>query len=241
LKNNYVPVDPRAWNTQFDCTVNVGLGAGNKQEQLAMLQAIAMAQQAAVQGGGMGTLITPKNLYNLQAKVAVLAGFKDPAAFWTDPGDEFQPPPEKEPELVQAEKVRAGASLEKAQVDGNVEMQKAQVDAGVERQKALISAAVQLLIAGAKQESEDKKLLLDSEVGEKRLAHDREMGEMRMTGKPKPKKGEPSPEDIAAFRHQETVGAIMRGMQELVASMSAPKNKELVRDGSGKLVGVRQV
>jgi hypothetical protein len=67
------------------------------------------------------------------------------------------------------------------------------------------------------------------------------MGHMKMTGKPAPKKGEPSPEDIAAFRHEETVGAIMRGMQELVASMSAPKNKELVRDGTGKLVGVRQV
>jgi hypothetical protein len=189
----------------------------------------------------MGTLIKPKNLYNLQAKVAVLAGFKDPEMFWTDPGDEFQPPPEKEPELVQAEKVRAGASLEKAQVDGNVELQKAQVDAGVERQKALISAAVQLLIAGAKQESEDKKLLLDSEVGEKRMAHDREMGQMRLTGKPVPKKGEPSPEDVAAMRHEQTVAAIMNGMRELVATMSTPKSKELVRDGTGKLVGVRQV
>lgn len=241
LRNNYVPVDPRAWQTQYDFSVNVGLGAGNKTEQLTMLNAIAQAQAQAVQGGGMGLLVEPKHIFNVQSKIALLAGFKDPALFWKDPGEGFQPPPPQEPELVQAEKVKAEASMQKAQADGQVEMQKATLDAGVERQKALIAAAVELLIAGARQETDNRRLANEESFTDKRLAHEAEMVAVKSTGKPKKKPGEPSDDDIAANRHEQTIAAILNGMQQLVATIAAPKSKELVRDGSGRLVGVRQL
>ncbi len=34
----YVAFDPREWSNQYDVDINVGLGAGNRQEQMAMLQ-----------------------------------------------------------------------------------------------------------------------------------------------------------------------------------------------------------
>jgi hypothetical protein len=40
INNKYVPFDPREWNTEYNITVNVGLGTGSKQEQLATMQMI---------------------------------------------------------------------------------------------------------------------------------------------------------------------------------------------------------
>ena len=52
LKGQYIQFDPRAWSNQYDVTINVGLGTGNRQEQLAMLQMIMQKQETILQGYG---------------------------------------------------------------------------------------------------------------------------------------------------------------------------------------------
>lgn len=125
VTGSYEAIDPEAWKNEYDMTVNVGLGLGNKQEQLVLLNAMAMAQQAAIQGGGMGVLVEPKHIYNLQSKIAQLSGFKDPGLFWKKPPDEFQPPP---PQPSPQEKV--------AQINAQVEAEKFKAAQAAEAQKA---------------------------------------------------------------------------------------------------------
>ncbi|MHB1328534.1 MAG: portal protein [Gemmatimonadales bacterium] len=100
LLNEYVTVDPRSWKTGYDMTVGVGIGTGNKDQQLMHLQSISLAQAEAVKAGGMGLIVTPKNIYNAQARICENAGFKNPAEFWTDPGDRMPEPPKPAPDPV---------------------------------------------------------------------------------------------------------------------------------------------
>lgn len=101
LRNKWVEVDPRDWKTQFDMTVNVGLGTGNKDQQLVHLNAMA-AQQMEMMKEGRGYMVSDQNIYNLYKKQAEAMGFKHPELFVSDPASippeaKQKPPP---PELI---------------------------------------------------------------------------------------------------------------------------------------------
>ena len=98
LNGRFVQYDPQEWRDAYDMTINVGIGTGDKQMQMAMLGTIEQAQGAAVQGGGMGLLVTPQNLYNLQKRKVELAGFKDANEFWTQPPQQMPQPPAPPPD-----------------------------------------------------------------------------------------------------------------------------------------------
>ena len=129
LNDKYAPIDPRAWKTEYDMTVNVGLGTGSKAEQMALLASIEQAQEKIAMSPLMGVMITPKNLYNLQSKKAIVAGFKDPNVFWTAPPDNWQPPPPPPHPQVQVAQI-------KAQADQQAEQQKMQYQSQLDQMQA---------------------------------------------------------------------------------------------------------
>jgi len=114
LRDEFVAMDPRAWNTQWDMTTNVGLGTGDKDQQLGHLMQIAQMQGAALQMPGGQLLITPQNLYNTASKIVENAGFKNVEDFWTDPQGQPFPPPPPDP------------AMQKAQVDAQLKQQEFQ-------------------------------------------------------------------------------------------------------------------
>jgi len=165
LKGKFVQYDPQEWRNQYDMSINVGLGTGNKETQAMSLAQIEAAQMAAVQGGGMGLLVTPKNLYNLQTQKVKLAGFQNVDDFWTDPGDGMPQKPDKpSPEMVkaQADQQKQAAVLQadqqkftaQAHLDQQAEERKyafeaeqRALDRQAELEKARIDAEVRLTIA----------------------------------------------------------------------------------------------
>src|SRR3546814_4348791 len=52
LRNRWVPMDPRSWNSEMDVSVNVGLGTGNRDQMLGHLNAILGIQAQAIQQQG---------------------------------------------------------------------------------------------------------------------------------------------------------------------------------------------
>ncbi len=102
LGKEFVTMDPRNWNHMMDMVINVGLGTGNKDQQLVHLNTIAQMQAAAIQYG-MNQIVTPKNIYNVQAKIVENAGFKNVEDFWTDPDTAEPQPPKPDPKMVEAE------------------------------------------------------------------------------------------------------------------------------------------
>lgn len=98
MRGEWVPVNPRNWVKRKDLSVTLTLGTGDKPQQIAMLQAIGMAQK---EGLGIG-ITKPKNLYNTATRLTKLMGHKDVSQFWTDPGDEpIKPPPDPKIQVAQ--------------------------------------------------------------------------------------------------------------------------------------------
>lgn len=161
LRNQWVPIDPRAWNSEMDCTIEVGLGSGNKAEQTAHLSNILAIQQQLMQVGGMG-MVTPKEVHNTLGKLVQLAGLKQVDSYFTDPSQAMQqprqPPPDPNLMAVQAqiqieqaklqlemEKMRRADDRERDKLDAEISLKAAELQSkyGAQVNVAQIRASVE--------------------------------------------------------------------------------------------------
>jgi hypothetical protein len=99
LRNEWVAVDPRAWKTRDDMTINVGLGSGGKAQQFAQLMALANIQKELIAGGKVN-MVGDRELYNTATELTLIMGHKNPGRFFNDPtavnpqtGQLLHPPP----------------------------------------------------------------------------------------------------------------------------------------------------
>tara|TARA_Y100000015_G_scaffold10363_1_gene9875 strand:+ start:327 stop:2453 length:2127 start_codon:yes stop_codon:yes gene_type:complete len=123
LTNEFVPIDPRAWNTDMDVSVNVALGRGSDTERMVMLRQIAEMQKDAMQTmGPINPLTDMQKLSNTLKSMTEIAGFKDTSQFWSDPA-QFQPPPQpKKPDIneqliqVQIQQIQADIQKKAAEL-----------------------------------------------------------------------------------------------------------------------------
>ena len=216
LRNEFVQYDPKMWRDQYDMTVTVGLGTGNKDQQLIHLQSIAQAQAMAVQAGGMGVLVTPKNIFNVQAKIVENAGFKDVQAFWTEPPDEMPEAPQKpDPEMVKIEKQM------------ELEHAKLEKDAAIKLQTAQISRETEIEKERIKQSGEDNRhnMNIKSRRVEIGLEEDPE-------------------EAMKTEQMMQLLGAIQQTQMmiaQAVSKIGGPRKSVLVRDQMGKPMGTLSV
>ena len=104
LRNKWVSVDPRQWATRSDMSISVGLGTGNKEQQVISLNQL-LAMQMQLMPTGMSDL---KTLHHTLTKLTQAHGHKDVDAFWVPP-DQAKPPQQPPDPKVQAE-------LQKAQI-----------------------------------------------------------------------------------------------------------------------------
>ncbi|HKF60260.1 MAG TPA: hypothetical protein VKB42_02800 [Dongiaceae bacterium] len=154
LRNKWVPMDPREWNDQMDVTVTVGLGSGNKDQQLGHLMMILQTQQAALQQLGPGNpLVNLENVYNTLEKICENAGLKTADPYFSDPKNappgQGQPPPPPDPRAIAAQGT-AQAHLMRAQQEPQARLMDAAIDAKAQIQKARIAAAADIAVAAIK-------------------------------------------------------------------------------------------
>ena len=74
LRDQWVEVNPRSWADRMDATVSVALGNGNKDQQVAQLT--QLTQMAMGQQASGSPMVSPENLYNLQASLLSLWGIR---------------------------------------------------------------------------------------------------------------------------------------------------------------------
>lgn len=145
LRNRWVEIDPREWQKRTNMSVEVGLGNGDKQGRIALLQSIITAQQGVM---GMG-LSSPKTMYNGLAKLTNEMGFKNPEEFWVNPSSpNAEPPPQPPPDpKVMAEQARISLEQQKAQAQNALEAQKIKADWEKTQLSAQLSQATAFLNA----------------------------------------------------------------------------------------------
>jgi hypothetical protein len=125
LRNEWVQIDPRSWDTSMDVTVNIGLGNGDTNEKLAALTTIAAKQQEALtQLGVTNPLVTPQQYARTLRKIVELSGFKDASMYFNDIPDDWKPEPQQPkatPEevlaKVQAESIQADIQKKAAELE----------------------------------------------------------------------------------------------------------------------------
>jgi hypothetical protein len=147
LRGEYVSFDPREWSNQYDVDINVGLGAGNRQEQMAMLTMIlAKQEQMLGQFGISNPLVSLSQYRSTLGRMIEAAGFKDSAEFFKpiDPNLDQQlaqpQPPQPDP-MMEAQMAKAQADIQvmqaKAQADIQLAREKAAADLQLQQQKFL--------------------------------------------------------------------------------------------------------
>ena len=118
LSNEFVPIDPRAFNSNMDVTINVALGRGSDTERMMMLRQIGeMQKEAMATMGPQNPLTDISKLSNTLKAMTELAGFKDTSQFWADPA-QFQPPPAQDKpdineQLIQVQIQQIQADMQK--------------------------------------------------------------------------------------------------------------------------------
>ena len=108
IRNKFVPFRPMEWRNRCNVTINVGLGTGSRDQQLAILNNILQTQLKALelQGTSAGPMVNLRNIYNTLSKIVENAGLKSTGLFFTDPdvGMQSMPPPQP-PQPTEFEKV----------------------------------------------------------------------------------------------------------------------------------------
>jgi hypothetical protein len=154
LRGKYVSIDPREWVNGFDMSINVGLGTGNKQEQMAMVAMVLQKQEQILQSQGLNNpLVTITQYRQTLGRFIEAAGYKDSSEFFKEIPPELEqaianPQPQQAPvdPAVQAYMAQAQAQMQidqaKAQQEMQLAQQKAEADVMLQQQKA--QAEIQL-------------------------------------------------------------------------------------------------
>jgi predicted GNAT family acetyltransferase len=96
LRGKYVSIDPREWTNGFDISINVGLGTGNKQEQMAMIAMVLGKQEEILKTVGINNpLVSLTNYRQTLGRFIEAAGFKDSNEFF------LEITPEQEQQMAQ--------------------------------------------------------------------------------------------------------------------------------------------
>lgn len=129
INGRWLDVDPREWKNRYNMTVSVGTGTFGKQQQVVNLTALGGMQQQVMPLG----LANPTTIYNTLKRTAEAMGYRDADQFFVAPqmgpdGQPVKPPQPPQPgqaeaqALIQAEQVKAQASLQKAKMDNDTKL-----------------------------------------------------------------------------------------------------------------------
>jgi hypothetical protein len=131
LRNQFVSMDPRQWDNMYDVQINVGLGTGQREQQLATLFQIAAKQEGIMATMGPNNpIVTPIQYRNTLSKIAELSGFKDASEFFQDPRNAPPAPPQQQGPNPQMQMEMAKAEQELA-----LKREKMQLELQFEREK----------------------------------------------------------------------------------------------------------
>lgn len=167
LRDKWVDVDPRSWNAEMDVTVNVGLGAGNRDRDLSMLQGIAQKQEMIVQVlGPENPWVNLTQLAETYQMMVESSGIKSADRFF----------PTMTPEMIQSlmayKQQQAQAAQQKGPDPKLVAMQqKAQMDAMLNQQKMAAQQQLNVQALQHKQALAEADLQADMRVREADMAH----------------------------------------------------------------------
>lgn len=87
-RERWVEVNPADWGDRSGTSVAHALSHGDRMKQVAGFTSLVSLQERAIQGGGLGTLVSEKNIFNAVTALTRASALGDPTPYWTDPDSE---------------------------------------------------------------------------------------------------------------------------------------------------------
>ena len=182
MRGKYIPIDPRAWSNEYDVDISVGLGTGNKAEQMTMLQMVLAKQEAILQQfGPANPLVTVGQYRNTLGRFIEAAGFTDSAEFFKEVTPEIEQqlaqPQQPQPDptvqaLIQQSQAQIQIAQQKAQADVAAAQQKAMADIELQREKAAAEIQIQREKAAATLQLKQEELAAEIQLKSAQLGAD---------------------------------------------------------------------
>ena len=125
LRNQWVQIDPRAWDASMDVAVNIGLGNGDTNDRIQTLMMVLQKQEQIMGQFGLDNpVVTPQMYTRTLQKIVELSGMKDASQYFQMIPPDFQipqTPPKPTPEevlaQVQAESIQADIQKKAAELE----------------------------------------------------------------------------------------------------------------------------
>ncbi|MES2040464.1 MAG: hypothetical protein V4495_21810 [Pseudomonadota bacterium] len=176
LSNGWVDIDPREWRNQFDVSINVGIGLGNKDQKVNHLMAL-LAQQEKVFPLGIAN---PQGIYQSSSELARLLGFKNGDKFFSDPAkNPPAPPPPPDPAQMQMQaeqqktQMQMQASKEKHMMDMQMRERELQQEAMLRERELQLEAQKQQAQSQNDMQERQHKAQLDAQLAQQRMEFER--------------------------------------------------------------------
>lgn len=192
LRGEYISVDPRTWSNKYDLSINVGLGNGNRDQQMAMLQMVlAKQEQMLAQFGPANPLVSLGQYRNTLGRFVEASGFKDSAEFFKpitpEIDQQLQNPAPQQPQVppeVQAMMAKTQADIQaqqaKFQADMQMQQQKMQADMEFQRQKAALEMQLQREKVEAELQMEREKMMMHFQMKQQEFEAEAQLKAMKI-------------------------------------------------------------
>ena len=150
LRNNFVPIDPREWHSEFDVVVQVGLGTADDEQKIAFLTQIAGKQeQILMQLGPQNPVVSMSQYVNTLRSIAEIGGFKDADQFFNNPQQiammqqQMAQQPQQADQTAQAE-LQAEMALKRERMMMELELEREKMLAELELRRQELAAEAEL-------------------------------------------------------------------------------------------------
>ena len=179
IRGQFVKMNPSAWDSTMDVTIDVGLGGGTRQDKLLSLNGIAAKQEMLLQNYGLQNPVVSLSQYShTLRKLAELAGFRDSSQFFNQVPGNWQPPPtppQEDPQAktalilaqVEQEKTRADIATNAAKLD--LERDKMWMEHETDREKLYAESRIKLAEMKLKYGTDLSRVLADIELNAAKL------------------------------------------------------------------------
>jgi len=176
LRNEWVPVDPRGW-PEMDLEVSVGLGIGEKTEQVALAEQVLTVMNQLGQTP-YASLIDAEKVYNATKRLFTAAGIKNTDEYLNSPQEQGPQEEKPDPEMmkVQAEMQMQQAKLQSEQALQAAKLEMQREEAMQKQQLAREEAEFEAQLAAQKAQAEmamaREKMAFEQEMAEQKMRHE---------------------------------------------------------------------
>ena len=182
LRGQFVQYDPNEWRDGYDMTINVGLGTGDKAQQISFFNGLLERQMGLAQSPFGQIMITPDNIYNTLAKLVELGGQKNVGDFIGDPQGKPLPQPGPPPQLqIEQMKLQANQQGEQAklQAQAQAKQMEMQYQAQADEMERQLQAQLEMIRQQAQQQTDAQRQTMEAQMNRMKLEQEAQLAALK--------------------------------------------------------------